>query len=69
MGKKKLKLYVWEHVLREYSYGIAFAYAYDIEQARELLRIKMGRRRGLKDFRVEPIEVAKENAFYLYGSS
>ncbi len=37
MTKRKLKLFVWENVLQDYTYGIMFALAYDIENARTLI--------------------------------
>lgn len=35
---KKLKLYVWEDVLTDYTPGIMFALAENIDQARDLIR-------------------------------
>ncbi len=35
------KLYVWEEVLEDYTYGIAFAIAEDIDKAREQIARKM----------------------------
>ncbi|MEA1999419.1 MAG: hypothetical protein U9N61_08885, partial [Euryarchaeota archaeon] len=34
---KKLKLYVWEDVLYDYTPGIVFALAASVEQAREII--------------------------------
>ena len=34
---KKLKLYVWEGVLTDYTDGIAFALAHDVREAKRLL--------------------------------
>ncbi len=42
MKKIKLKLYVWENVLADYSKGIAFAYAEDSIEARKLVIEKLG---------------------------
>jgi len=36
--KKKLKLFVWEGIRRDYTAGIGFAMAYDIEQARQKIK-------------------------------
>lgn len=66
MAKKKLKLFVWEGVLTDYTDGIMFAFATDREHARELL---------LKEcddipediLRIEPEEVIKPKAFVLWG--
>jgi hypothetical protein len=40
--KSKLKLFVWEGVLAEYTSGIAFAYARDITHARNLIAKSLG---------------------------
>jgi len=36
--KKKLKLFVWEGIRRDYTAGIDFAMAYDIEEARQKIK-------------------------------
>lgn len=38
--EKKLKLYVWEGVLQDYSCGLAVAMAYSVEEAKALLAAK-----------------------------
>ena len=38
--KKKLKLFVWQNVLRDYTSGIAFALAETEQEAREMLLLK-----------------------------
>ena len=35
---KKLKLFVWEHVLCDYTCGVMFALAPDVEIARQMLQ-------------------------------
>lgn len=45
MNKKKptkLKLYVWEGVFTDYTSGIAFAMARDVDHARRLIAKEMG---------------------------
>lgn len=65
MGRKRLKLYVWENVLRDYTYGIAFAYAEDSEKARKLVIEKLGYTHT--DLSLEPREVKGAEGFYCYG--
>ncbi len=43
---KKLKLYVWEDVLCDYTAGVMFALAPDVETARTMLRTKNLRENG-----------------------
>lgn len=38
MSRKKLKLFVWQGVLRDYTPGMMVALAYDVDHARQLLR-------------------------------
>lgn len=35
--RKKLKLFVWEEIMCDWTCGIAFALAYDADHARELI--------------------------------
>lgn len=65
MPRKKLKLYVWENVLRDYTTGIAFAYAENSEQARKLVLEKLGYSHA--DLSIEPREVKESEGFYSYG--
>ena len=37
MMTKKLKLFVWKNVLSDYTSGIMFALAYDVEEARKAI--------------------------------
>jgi hypothetical protein len=37
MPRRKLRLYVWENVLTDYSSGIMFALARDVEEARKVI--------------------------------
>jgi len=36
--KKKLKLFVWENIRRDYTAGIGFAMAHNIEEARQKIK-------------------------------
>jgi len=37
----KLKMFVWEHVLTDYTDGLMVALAHDVDEARTLLREKL----------------------------
>ena len=65
MKKDKLKLYVWEDVLTDYTDGIMFALAENAEDARNLIVEKMGHRTG--DLAIEPREVTDREGFYVWG--
>tara|TARA_B110000259_G_C13817406_1_gene323283 strand:- start:238 stop:441 length:204 start_codon:yes stop_codon:yes gene_type:complete len=65
MGKKKLKLYVWEGVLSDYTDGCMFALAENAEDARNLIEEKMKCRTGYLD--IEPKEITEREGFYVYG--
>jgi hypothetical protein len=62
---KKLKLYVWEDVLRDYSAGIAFAYAENSIDARKLVIEKLGYNH--EDLCSEPREISAKEGFVKYG--
>lgn len=62
---KKLKLYVWEDVLRDYSTGIAFAYAENSSEARILVCKKLGYNH--EDLCAEPREISEKEGFVKYG--
>jgi len=62
---KKLKLYVWEDVLRDYSTGIAFAFAENSAEARQLVCKKLGYNH--EDLCAEPREVSAKEGFVKYG--
>lgn len=36
--QNNLKMYVWEHVLKRYTYGLMVALAHNVEEARSLLK-------------------------------
>lgn len=65
MKNKKLKLFVWEDVLRDYGTGIAFAYAKDSVEARRLVLKKLGYNH--EDLCKEPREITKPEGFCKFG--
>ena len=65
MARKKLKLYVWEDVLRDYTSGIAFALAESPEEARELVIKKLGGNH--EDLCDSPKCIETKEGFYVYG--
>jgi hypothetical protein len=65
--KPKLKLYVWEDVLADYTSGIAFALARSPEHARKLIIKKMGTDFRASEFEPKPLVVSRPAGFYVYG--
>lgn len=63
--KRKLKLYVWEGILRDYSCGMACALAYSEDHARRLVEKKLGYAHG--DLLQKPKRVTKPEGFVVYG--
>lgn len=64
---KKLKLYVWENVLRDYTPGIAFALAYDELEARELIYAQKPTVANTGDLDKEPQVFESPKGFALWG--
>lgn len=62
---KKLKLYVWEDVLSDYTSGIAFALAENSTEARQMICKELGG--DHQDLCKEPMEINEKEAFFLYG--
>ena len=66
---KKLKLYVWENVLEDYTSGIMFALATDADHARKVILEAGGE--GMhsveKDLKQEPDCYEDPTGFFLYG--
>ena len=56
MTRKKLKLFVWDGVLEDWSGGLAVAYAYTVEEAVEMLKKELSKDHfdGTKFDGVEP---------------
>lgn len=66
MGKKKkLKMYVWEDVLTDYTSGMAVALAENVEQALRLFKKKAGHDLELPISKMK--KITKPEAFYQYG--
>lgn len=65
MAKKKLKLYVWEGVLEDWTSGIMFALAENADDARKLIADKMGYETD--DLKIEPKKITDREGFYVYG--
>jgi len=70
--QEQLKLFVWEGVLTDYTDGVMFALAHNIEEAKDLIRQKAGEYE-LKDIEYDlknkPLIVKKPEGFYLFGGS
>ena len=64
--KKKLKLYVWENVLTDYTDGVMFALAPDVATARKLILEKCNYIPG-EDLIKDPIEITKPAGFAVWG--
>lgn len=64
---KTLKLFVWENVLVDYTPGVMFAYAYDVEHARQLLIQKDHVVEVLSDLAQQPKEITEPEGFTLWG--
>jgi hypothetical protein len=47
--QNNLKMYVWEHVLTEYTDGLMVALAHSVEEARSLLKDKIMASWGLEE--------------------
>ena len=63
---KKLKLFVWEDVLTDYTSGVMFALAYDVAGARKAILKKMGYKEH-PELNIKPIVVSKTAGFFCYG--
>ena len=48
--KRELKVYVWDDFMKDYTSGIAVAIAYDLRQARNLIRQEEGYKRGQSSY-------------------
>lgn len=66
MSRKKLKLFLWEDVLTDYTPGVMGAYAYSPDHARELLLAQCSYLpKG--DLAKEPKVIETEDAFICWG--
>jgi hypothetical protein len=65
--KKKLKMFIWEDVLYDYTAGMVAIYAHDLEEALDLARKKFEPYVVEGFAGVKPKIVTKPEAFYVYG--
>lgn len=67
---KKLKLYVWEDVLTDWTSGIMFALANSPDQARKVILKKSGNSISVaQDLAQEPRVIDEPEGFYVFGGS
>lgn len=64
---KKLKMFVWQGVLCDYTSGMICAAAYDAEHARRLVIKKSGGLISSGEIAAEPTVVKQPRAFWVYG--
>ena len=68
--KKKLRLYVWENVLGDWTPGIMFALASSVDEARRLLKEQSGDSPDVEMYLSQPPLVVDEpQAFIVRGGS
>jgi hypothetical protein len=68
-GKRRpLYLFVWEGVLCDYTPGIMFALAHDVDHARRVITKKAaGLSSVVSDLKGEPVRYTRAAGFYEYG--
>ena len=70
---KAMKFYFWDDILRDYTNGIAFAYAENRKEAKQLIIDKYKKEQGyisdllLEDLKAKPIIINKKYAFVMWG--
>ena len=64
---KKLKLFVWEGVLTDYTSGVMFALATDVEDARKQIMKKENGSTAKADLMSEPLVITKSEGFAVWG--
>lgn len=66
--KKKLRLYVWEDVLTDYTSGVMFALAYSVKHARKLITKDVHASSQVhEDIKQEPTVVSRPQGFKVWG--
>jgi len=67
----KLKLFVWEEVLTDYSHGIMFALAENVDQARKILIEKESEPTEFieQELQDEPKIIESPEGFILWGGA
>lgn len=70
---KDLKLFVWEDVLTDYTSGIAFALAENVEEARKIIFDRFEKEESYlsdtlkSDLASEPKVIDNKEGFYIWG--
>jgi hypothetical protein len=67
MAERKLKLYVWENVLRDYTPGIMFAMAHTVHEARKIILTKYDMLSMKSELAQKPQAISKPDGFALWG--
>ena len=67
MKKIENKLFVWEDVLCDYTSGMAFAIAPDLETALKILNEKAGFDLNLPISKLTILSLTKPEGFYVWG--
>lgn len=73
--KDQLKLFIWTDVLRDFTPGIGFALASNVDEARHLILDKFMSDRGYQDPRLirdlesEPVIISQPKGFYRFGGA
>lgn len=69
--KRSLKLFVWEDVLTDYTSGVMFTLAPDVETARKILQEASGftspGNSVEEDLKAEPLVVESPKGFLVWG--
>ena len=65
--EKKLKLFVWEGVLTDYTSGVMFALATNVENARKQIMKKENGSTAKADLMSEPLVITKAEGFAVWG--
>lgn len=68
MNNQPLKLFVWEDVLCDYSSGIMFALAHDVDEARKVIIEKNRSSSSVKiDLVADPVVITSPEGFAVWG--
>jgi hypothetical protein len=68
-----MKLFVWNDVLTDYTSGIAFALAENVDEARKLILEKYEKEQSyisdmlVSDLNAEPLIIENKEGFYIWG--
>ena len=67
MKPRKLKMFIWQDVLTDYTSGMVAIYAYDLEHALKIARKKFDKYVVDGFAGVKPIVCSKPDGYYVYG--